>query len=117
MVDVRAVQDSLMVTAIAAVKKTESALASVKDSKARIAALTQLTADQGKNVLEQWKDLLPQLITKYVCNSIMAKFCLLICVHLLDITMATALWIWTRQTSTCRRCSIPRAGWTPRATG
>eukprot|EP01034_Spumella_vulgaris_P030165 gene30165-37332_t len=65
MLDVRAVQDQLMVTAIAAVQQTEAALASVSDSKARIAKLTQVTAEQGQNVLTAWKNLLPQLITKY----------------------------------------------------
>lgn len=64
MVDVKALQDSLFATALAAVRDTEAAALTLTDPQELVALLTKTTHDQAANVVQGWKDLLPLLITK-----------------------------------------------------
>ncbi len=60
----KALQDQLFVTALAAVQQTETAAADITDRQSLVALLTKTSAEQATLVVDGWKALLPQLITK-----------------------------------------------------
>ena len=72
----KALQDQLFAASLAAVQDVEAAVLASSDAKSNLAKLQQVTTEQGANILtktsaeqatlvvEGWKALLPQLITK-----------------------------------------------------
>ena len=63
--DVLVLQDQLMSASITAVQQTEAAALVLTDSSQITALLTAVTNEQAALVVSGWRDLLPQLITKY----------------------------------------------------
>lgn len=62
--DIQALQASLMTTAMAAIRSTETKLVGSTDLKVIRESLTAVSMDHAAKVVTAWRDLLPQLITK-----------------------------------------------------